>query len=162
MADDITYEFIWKVWQQEKKSGELQPLPKTFYKNCEDFLAKPTENLPNQTATNPQNAEKLLAEIIAKRKQKMLINAAYNRQELKTNIPEEISFYNSIREIMAENNFLTTKKANKTKLMALADIPQIILPSGSTIGPLKKGQTLKLDSQPDAKYLIDNAICSET
>jgi hypothetical protein len=45
-------------------------------------------------------------------------------------------------------------------LRSITDIPEIILPSGRKLGPLKKNEVLDIqDSAADTTYLISNAIC---
>jgi hypothetical protein len=158
MGETITYETIWQVWQKEKNSGELQQIPKTFYTDCQKF----TENAGQPTTTEPdkrQNAEKLVKEIITKRKQKILIALAYNKQTIPTEIPQEISFYNSIKEILGNHEFKPGNPEQRKVLVALSDLPQIILPSGAKLGPFKKGQPVNTESQKDTEYLIGNSIC---
>jgi DNA replication initiation complex subunit (GINS family) len=159
MAEQLTYEMIWQVWQKEKNSGELQPIPKTFYTDCQKFVSetKPADGF--ETTDTKQNTERLVKEIIAKRKQKILIALAYNKQTIQTEIPQEISFYNSVKETINKHEFRPETQQQKKELIAISDIPQIILPSGARLGPFKKGQTINTESQKDTDYLIENTIC---
>ena len=73
----------------------------------------------------------------------------------------EAEFYTSLLELTGKYKIDPTKIIKSNKLLrSLTDIPEIILPSGKRLGPLKKDEILNIhDSAADITYLISNAIC---
>jgi len=50
---------------------------------------------------------------------------------------------------------------NTRVLRSMKDIPEIVLPSGNRIGPLKKDQIIEKLSEQDTNYLTENTICEQ-
>jgi hypothetical protein len=156
--DDNFYDFLWQAHQKEKNTTELQSLPQNFYTGMNTVIKKiDTEGLGNNPKTR-ENALKLLNEIIERRKQKILIYIAYKKQPPQSNIIEEADFYNSIVSVTKKNAFLSDGVATK-KFKVIGDLPEIVLPSGSKVGPLSKDQIIELNNREDIEYVTSNNVC---
>ncbi len=156
MGEDISYDYIWNLYQKEKQTNQLLQLSKTFYSDIIEYLGR-TQLQEQQKA----NMEKILVNLFEKRKQKIFLYLAYNKPLPPQLDNSEQDFYNHLLEEMAKHRIDPTKKIKSNKLLrSLTDIPEIILPSGRKLGPLKKDEILDMqDSAADVTYLITNAIC---
>ncbi|MGC8478405.1 MAG: hypothetical protein ACP5NE_00545 [Candidatus Micrarchaeia archaeon] len=159
MEENLSYEILWQASYKEKKTNELQTLPKTFYEDINAYLIslKGDEELETK-----RNAQKLLSELIEKRKQKILIYIAYNKPLPQPSIEIEQEFYEKVSTIFKAEVFDKTaaKHAKEETLNVVKDIPELLLPSGKRIGPLKKGDLLPVVDKEDAEFLKAAAICS--
>lgn len=156
MGEDISYDYIWNLFQKEKQTNQLLQLNKTFYSDITDFLQKATLTEPQKT-----NLEKILIGLFEKRKQKIFLYLAYNKP-LPTQLDNsEMDFYNDLLALTGKFKIDPNQKIKSNKMLrSLTDIPEIILPSGRKLGPLKKNEILDIqDSTADMTYLINNAIC---
>jgi DNA replication initiation complex subunit (GINS family) len=156
MGEDISYDYIWNLYQKEKQTNQLLQLSKAFYPDIMEYLSKAT--LSDQQKLN---MEKILVNLFEKRKQKIFLYLAYNKP-LPTQLDStEQEFYTNILETINKYKIDPTKKIKSNKLLrSLTDIPEIVLPSGRKLGPLKKDEILDMqDSSADVTYLISNAIC---
>ncbi|MEM3227901.1 MAG: hypothetical protein QXK65_03070 [Candidatus Micrarchaeaceae archaeon] len=161
MEQDLRYESLWQAAYKEKKSNELQILPKTFYRDMWDYIKslKGTSEDPEITS----NASKLLEELFERRKQKILIYVAYNKLLPQPVIDSEQKFYESILEKYKSEKLEQTVAASKLieeRLNVIKDIPEILLPSGKKIGPLKKGESIFAENEEDKEFLKTAEICS--
>lgn len=159
----MSYETIWQVYHKEKQTNELQLLPDFFYSttqiNSIKTDLKDEENQNNYDVK--ENIERLITKIFEKRKQKLLIYSAYNKS-LPQPIPNiELDFYDKLQKL--KNTYILNIKETQlnTSLKSLDYLPEIILPSGEKIGPLKKEQIIEIKSKEseDINFLINNSIC---
>jgi hypothetical protein len=163
MATSITYDSLWEIYQKEKQTNQLLPLPKTFYTDALVFIngLSSTDDITKSTKTNSIN---ILGNIFEKRRQKILVYIAYGKQ-----LPQPVSdleqeFCDKVQGILKVNKLdsinIKTTDANKVPLKSLKDIPEVILPSGNKFGPFMKGQVIEIrDYESDIEFLIDNSIC---
>ncbi|MCL5117451.1 MAG: hypothetical protein M1124_01310 [Candidatus Marsarchaeota archaeon] len=168
---NISYETIWQILHKEKQTNELQLIPNTFYNDVEHFIkiSKSDININNVDNDNSENDKLntkenivfLLNKIFEKRKQKLLIYVAFNKQ-MPQPLPEiEISFYNRLNELKKEFTLNLEEKAQGIFLKVISDIPSIRLPSGGKIGPLQKDEIINIKEKEseDINFLINNSIC---
>lgn len=156
--NDNFYDFLWQAHQKEKNTTELQQLPQNFYSEMNKIIRGiESEGLGNNPKTR-ENALKLLNEIIERRKQKILIYVAYKKQPPQSNIVEELDFYNSVINVTKVHAFLSNSSASK-KFKAVGELPEIVLPSGSKVGPLSKDQIIELNNREDIDYVTSNGVC---
>ncbi len=163
MSDNVTYDVIWQVLRREKQTNELLAIPKSFYADVSAFIDSIDKNHNEENDQLRANTVKLVTEMYEKRKQKILIYTALGRA-LPSSLPaEETSFYNDVMERFKSSQFTYTRHgdANKTTLESLLDMPEILLPSGSRVGPLVKNQYLTVDNEDDAAFLVSNALCKK-
>lgn len=156
MGEDISYDYIWNLCQKEKQTNQLLTLSRTFYVDIIDYMSKST-----LSESQKANMEKLLASLFEKRKQKIFLYLAYNKPLPQPLDNTENDLYNSILEMAAKHKIDPSQKIKSNILLrSITDIPEIILPSGRKVGPLKKNEILDIkDSTADMTYLINNAIC---
>lgn len=151
-----TYDVIWQVWQKEKQSTKLQQIPKTFYADVFSFAAggpAPTE----AEATTKENVRRLADNIYERRKQKMLAYLAYSQQPPQPLPPEEERFYSRLYSIIKDDRLEGGVRQNT--LTATQNVPKIVLPSGSEVGPLAKDESVSVEDGTDREFLISNNLC---
>ncbi len=161
MEEDLAYESLWQAAYKEKKTNELQTLPKTFYFDANSYINSLKEN--DDDSETKRNAQKLLNELVEKRKQKILIYVAYNKSLPQPSIGEEQEFYEKVLATYKSQNFgqkEATAEKEEELLNVVKDVPEILLPSGKKLGPLKKGDVLPVQDKDDAEFLKSIAICS--
>ncbi len=100
----------------------------------------------------------MLYNIYKKRKQKILIYLAYNKQVPQPMPVIEQNYYEKLLVIINSEK-LNLEETDNKNLLALQSIPKIILPSGNEIGPLEKDQFIFAENEEDKKFLINNNIC---
>jgi DNA replication initiation complex subunit (GINS family) len=163
MEDYMSYDYLWQLCQKEKQTNQLLLIPKTFYEDMSDFITSldPTNE---KSAQIKANATKLLSELFESRKQKILFYVAHGRALPQPISTMEAEFYDSIAQVMKSSRIeLGSTKSNHTSLKSLVDIPEIMLPSGNKLGPLKKDQLLDAKlSDADLNFLLANAICANS
>lgn len=162
MVETITYDYLWQAYQKEKQTNQLLLVPKTFYEDSFEFI----NNLKSTKDHDPaivENAARLLNDFFDKRKQKILIYIAYNRQLPQPISNNELEFYNKTLQIVKSEklDLIVQQKNNIQTLKSIKDIPEIILPSGNKIGPLTKDQIVSTTNEQDRKYLMENTICEQ-
>lgn len=136
--------------KNEKKTGELVPLPKDFYRQAEQTLKDSGESESNEYSS----VSKLIASIREKRAQKLLIYVAYDK-DLPQSIPsEDEDLYIQIKKIVNKN--APENKSIKVKITK--KIPQVITPSGNSIGPFEQNEVVYLSDMADVKFIIDNKL----
>jgi len=162
MVENITYDYLWQAYQKEKQTNQLLLVPKTFYEDSFEFITN-LKTTKDHDPTVVENATRLLNDFFDKRKQKILIYIAYNRQLPQPISNNELEFYNKTLQIVkSEKLDLIVQQKNITlTLKSIKDIPEIILPSGNKIGPLKKDQIVDATNEQDRKYLMENTICEQ-
>ncbi len=161
MEEAITYDYLWQAYQKEKQTNQLLLLPKTFYSDTVEFVKKYRED-KSLNITVMENTIKLLNEFFERRKQKILVYIAYDKQLPQPISNNEIEFYNKLLQIVkSEKLNLDAKSSINTPntLKSAKDIPEIVLPSGNKLGPLRKNQIIEMENEQDRTYLIENTIC---
>jgi DNA replication initiation complex subunit (GINS family) len=153
--EDSFYENLYNYLQEEKKTGDLQPLPKDFYKVSTEYFNKMKVDSDSESATKQRmNFEILLTKLKERRKQKLLIYLAYQKKlPSKTPLEEEEIFF-KIKNII--DNEPERIKISRIKINE--DIPEIISPKGEKIGPLNKNQIIELTDKNEVEFLIKNKI----
>lgn len=164
MAETLSYDYLWQACQKEKQTNQLLLVPKTFYEDITEYIDSLPQSGPNGADSGVKaNSIKLLNEIFERRKQKILLYVAYNKQLPQPISNLELEFYNRLIEVARATRLghQSVRQGNGTALKSLKDIPEIILPSGNKIGPLKKDQVLEMrkGSDPDIEFLTKNMIC---
>ncbi len=161
MNDDFIYESLWQAYQKEKQSNELQLLPKTFYEDIIEYIGKIPKNGSEEEKSLETNILNMLNNLFERRKQKLVIYAAYNKQIPTSIAQKEIEFYEKIKKAISSNTLEYTKSQDEkiVVLRSVQKIPEIILPSGRKVGPLENEQILEVKDKDDVKFLINNGIC---
>lgn len=159
----MSYDYLWQLCQKEKQTNQLTLIPKTFYEDISNFITSldPNNEKSMQIKTN---AIKMVNELFESRKQKILFYVAHSRSLPQPICTIESEFYDNILRIVKSSKIVFEgAKDNHMALKSLVDIPEIMLPSGNKLGPLKKDQLLK-DKFPDAdlNFLLANAICANS
>jgi len=158
---DISYDVLWQTYQKERQSNELQLVPKNFYDSFKEFINSHATGAEDEKSQK-ENAAKLLTGIFEKRRQKMLIYAAYGRQLPSPAPQQDVEFYEQAIKLLKSNALDYSKEKPKAQtLRSMQSIPQIILPSGRKIGPLDKEQLIEIEDKEDTTFLINNGICKQ-
>ncbi|MGC9190649.1 MAG: hypothetical protein ACP5FR_01925 [Candidatus Micrarchaeia archaeon] len=130
-------------------------MPKSFYNSLIEYI--------NTKASGVEkiNGTKMLADLFEERKQKMLLLIAYKKQLPDTIDEHELNFYNSIVEIISNTKLNFGAEQQKGKLLKVVnEIPEIILPSGKKIGPLKKDEIINSENiSEDVNFLLSSGVC---
>jgi DNA replication initiation complex subunit (GINS family) len=150
METEMQTETIFAKLIEEKKTGELQPLPRNFYANIEADNKKPK----NANTQELQNKQSTLGALKSRRMQKILVYLAYNKP-LPTPLPaeEEDIYYQILKIINKEEQQVKT-----TTIKINIKIPEIITPNGSKIGPYQEGDTIQIANTSDVEFIINNKI----
>jgi DNA replication initiation complex subunit (GINS family) len=160
--EDISYESLWQVVYKEKKSNELQAVPKTFYDDILKYIERQENQQNGEANETKQNAERLLNDLFERRKQKILIYIAHNKSLPQPTIPAEQKFYELVLDDYKKTTLDGYKKEDrpgKTNLYINKDIPEILLPSGSKIGPHKAGDKIEVSDDEDVEFLKSTQTC---
>ena len=160
--EDLSYESLWQAVYKEKKTNEIQTIPKTFYDDIEKYIEKLGKGENEETSETKQNAIKLLEGLFEKRKQKILIYIAHNKSLPQPMPPAEQKFYELVSEDCNKTTLDGYKSSTEQKITSLRvnkDIPEIILPSGKKIGPYKAGDKVNTDNMEDISFLKSTEIC---
>ncbi len=165
MVNDIKFDVLWQTWQKERKSSMLQQVDRNFYHDAMEFYDNVKKSEDQDLKTN---LIKILTNIIELRKQKLLAYVAYNKPIQQTLPKEELDFYKAVAtysKTFQENLFsghgLEIPQKQNTELKVKQEVPEIILPSGNKIGPLMKNNTIYVDDEADAEFLLNNGICTK-
>jgi DNA replication initiation complex subunit (GINS family) len=152
--EELTPEVFFEKLQAEKKTGELLTLPVDFYQAAEKEAKRMELNSTFENKHYLENFKKLLNQLKERRIQKVLIYLAYNKQ-LPQPIPkEEEDIYNKIKEVISGES----KVKPSTKIKINIDIPEIITPKGSKIGPFSKGQIIEIEDDSEVEFILQNKI----
>jgi hypothetical protein len=137
---------IFVALKNEKQTGELQQLPKDFYKKHQQFQRSSDQE--------SQNASRAINSLREKRTQKILVYIAYGKPIPQPVPQEDEETYNKIRHILKKEN------ADKisTKIKITSNIPEIITPNNNKIGPFKQNEIVELQEQSEIKFIIENKI----
>lgn len=162
MDEDITYDYLWQAYQKEKQTNQLLLIPRTFYEDTILFIKNAQQN-KGQDQITIENTTRLVNDFFEKRKQKILIYVAYNKQLPQPISNNETEFYNKVLQaVKLEKLDFASSKSTNYMLKSIKDLPEIILPSGNKIGPLQKDQMIEAKNEQDRNYLIDNTICEQS
>ena len=149
MAEILTTEEIFKKLQEEKRTGELMPLPKEFY-----IEAGAVEKQDGKSEAEKGNTTKLINSLRERRRQKLLVYIAYNKP-LPSLVPqEEEDLYREIERIINKGN----SHSRNTKIKMNASLPQVITPKGNKLGPYKQNEIIEVSDSSDVEFLINNKL----
>ena len=146
----LTSNDISTLLKNEKKTGELLTLPKEFYSQAEDTL----KTSGGIDSSEYNSAAKLINTLKEKRIQKLLIYLAYNKTPPQPIPTEEEDLYIQIKKILNKN--VPESKAIKVKI--IKKIPQVLTPSGNSVGPFEQNETIYLSDMADVKFIVDNKL----
>lgn len=149
---EITVEQLYNMSLSEKKTGEVLPLPKEFYKVAESKLKS------LESGGDPQhlgNFKKLLASVKERRIQKLLIYLAYNKV-LPSQVPEEEEELYSKVKLLLNSNEPPSQKLRRIRVTT--EMPQLMMPNGIKSGPYKQNQLLELSDNYEAEFLLNNKL----
>lgn len=157
LSDSVTFDYLFDLFQEEKKKGDIQPLAKDFYIEALEYIKKLEQNgnMSVETTKKTENFKKLFVGLKERRKQKLLIYLAYNKS-----LPEKIPFDEELLYMKIKNT-LNEQSQNETKLLKLkinSDIPEIITPNGSKLGPFNQNQIIEINNNIDLEFLINNKV----
>ncbi len=140
-------EVLYARLSDERKTGELLPLPVDFYRKLDL-----KENASDTDTT--VNNNKLLNTLKAKRIQKLLIYLAYDRQPPQPIPAEEGELYKRIRAVVSN----TDADEKSSRIKVLSDIPEIATPTGGKIGPYRANEIIELQDESDVEFVLKNKI----
>ncbi|MCL4365573.1 MAG: DNA replication complex GINS family protein [Candidatus Marsarchaeota archaeon] len=149
MENELTINYLNNILKNENKTGEIVSLPRNFYKNIEEkekTLTKDSDELKNMI--------KLFDLIKEKRRQKILIYLAYNKEIPRPLPSEEEDLYTQIRIILNKNQ----GEPKPQKIKFWKSIPEIITSTGNKIGPYEQAEIVLLYNLSDIKFIIDNKL----
>ncbi|MHB1829929.1 MAG: hypothetical protein ACYCO0_00895 [Candidatus Micrarchaeaceae archaeon] len=152
MDIEINVSGLLALLRNERKSGEVIPLPKDFYAKTKEKLGSYEKDTDEYKNTN-----KIISSIKEKRTQKILVYLAYNKDLPKPVPSEEEDLYIQIKNIINNN-----EGAKPTKVKITKTIPQIVTPSGSKIGPYEQNETVYIYDHTDTKFIVENKIGETT
>ncbi|MDE1874127.1 MAG: hypothetical protein KGI04_03345 [Candidatus Micrarchaeota archaeon] len=155
MAVSITAESLFLSLQQEKATGELQPLPHDFYANATALVATLSkQDQGEEKARRVENVVKMLMSLKEKRKQKLLLYIAYSRP-LPATIPnEEEALFNELHKTLNAG----APETKLSKLKIISDVPEVLTSQGRKVGPYKHGEIVELSDSGDVEFIIKNKI----
>ncbi len=149
-------EFIKTVFDkfaEEKKTGELLPITKDFYKKAEERSTVTVEDGPEAKKTK-ENTLKTLQALKTRRLQKLLVYLAYDRRPPLQLTEEETEIYSKIKKLIEEKS----EKQKTIKIKILYKIPEIINPKGGKMGPYEPNQIIECTEGEEAAFLVNNKI----
>ena len=155
VATNITTEMMFARLQQEKVTGELLSLPKDFFSQTASFIstlgaAGNEEDKKKQL----ENTIKIIFSLKERRKQKLLVYLAYNKQ-LPNPVPEEEEvLYNEIHQILSRD----TAAVKVFRFKITASIPEVLTNEGRKIGPYNEGDLIEVANKSDAEFIVKNRI----
>lgn len=148
MEEETTVENLFRRLSEEKKTGELLPLPFDFYKQDREEEKKTGEE------KQKENRLRILNMLRARRVQKILIHLAYGRQPPKPIPKEEEKLYLTIKKILDEES----NNGKIIKIKIKSKIPEIITPRGVKLGPYQENEIVETENDADVEFIINNGI----
>lgn len=126
-----------------------------YYSSAIHFISLLEADSRNEESRNTaENAKNVFAALRERRKQKLLLYIAYNKQ-LPASLPvEEESLYNEITNLLNQN----APKPKPTRLRILSDVPEVLTKTGKKIGPYKKDEVVELFDNLDVEFVAENKI----
>ncbi|MGI0141072.1 MAG: hypothetical protein ACREBF_00250 [Candidatus Micrarchaeales archaeon] len=153
---DVSVEQLFSMLQAERKTGEVIPLPRDFYKNAVQKLSKLEQ--AQEDIQHSGNFRKLLATVKERRTQKLLIYLAYNKQ-LPSQVPEEEEeLYKSIKHLLEEK---TNHAEQLRKIKISTDVPELVMPNGQKAGPYKQHQVIESADNYETDFLLNNKLAEQ-
>ncbi|MDE1827587.1 MAG: hypothetical protein KGH65_00280 [Candidatus Micrarchaeota archaeon] len=150
---EISVDQLFNMIQAEKKTGEVIPLPRDFYRNAIQKLSKLEQIQEDQQHSG--NFKKLLSQVRERRVQKLLIYLAYNKQ-LPSLVPEEEEeLYRGIKALLDKKEAGVTKVR---KIRIIAETPELVMPNGGKSGPYKEHQVIETTDNYEAEFLLNNKL----
>ena len=137
------------------------PLHKDFYGDVELFIEKLSDPTNPEMATIKANIIKISNDIFNRRKQKVLLYVAYKRPLPSQSPAIESRIYESISETMNCGLEGKINAVTEQAMEVLDNIPEVMMPNGSKIGPLSKGQRISITNNEEAKFLVEAGICKK-
>lgn len=155
MAFVMSTPLLFSKLQQEKANGELTQLQIDFYTQATEFENSLNERDRNEENHNQQeNFKKMLISLKERRKQKLLMYAAYGKP-LPPIIPvEEERLYNEVRQLLAKED----QHVKISKFRITSDIPEVLTTNGRKLGPFKQGEVVEISNSNDAEFIVKNKI----
>jgi DNA replication initiation complex subunit (GINS family) len=151
---EISFSFLYTAYQEEKKTNEIQQLPKDFYTSVGFFMKEQENKEGSKEQKQLENIKKIVFGIKNIRKQKILLYIAYDKS-IPIKIPEEEeNLYYRIKSIMEGEE----KNENIKKVKIKLGIPEVISPSGNKIGPFNQNQVVDIINKDDIEFLVSNQI----
>lgn len=146
MAFLISTEDLFSRLSEERRTGDLLPLPQDLYASIEaNKLADKTQE---------ENRQRLVATLRARRTQKILTYLAYGRKLPKPIPAEEERLYIRLKKIVEEDG----PTAAQSKIKILVSAPELVTPEGRTVGPFEKNTIVEIGNRQDLEYLLKNKI----
>lgn len=142
----VSAEDIFSRLSEEKKTGDLLPLPEDLYSKIE------ANRLPDKT--QEENRQRLVATLRARRTQKILTYIAYGRKLPKPVPDEEEKLYIRIKKTIEEDG--ATPASPKIKILVSA--PELMTPEGRKVGPFEKNTIVEIGNRQDLEFLLKNKI----
>ena len=136
----------------EKKTGELLPMGRDFYKQAESKTTAAPED-SEEVAKAKENISKTLMLLRSRRMQKILIYLAYNRRPPPQLAEDEETIYLQIKELLS----VRKKKPGTARIKILHKIPEIINPKGGKTGPYEQNEIVECSAE-EAAFLVANKI----
>ena len=150
MEADFSVNGLYNLLKTEQKSGEVISLQKDFYLKIEEKL----KTYGSANGDEYKNIQKVVNSLKERRRQKILVYIAYNK-ELPRPLPlEEEDLYIQIKNILNKSN--SEPKPSKVKIAKT--IPQIVAPSGSKLGPYEQNEIIYIYDRADAKFIVENKL----
>ncbi|MDE1855051.1 MAG: hypothetical protein KGH57_01890 [Candidatus Micrarchaeota archaeon] len=155
MSLTVSAEFLFSVLQQEKATGELQQLQQDFYIQADKYVASLSgKHRSEEDERQAENTKRMLASLLEKRKQKILLYIAYNKP-LPASVPvEEEKLFNDIRGVLTKDDSIT----KISKMRITSDIPEVFTTEGRKIGPFRQGEVVEVSDSNDIEFIIKNKI----
>ncbi|MGC8538362.1 MAG: hypothetical protein ACP5MK_00640 [Candidatus Micrarchaeia archaeon] len=151
-SEKFSAEKLFWLTQQERKVGEILPLPKTFYSETTEYVKK-LESAGNKT--EKENYEKMLYNLKEKRFQKILIYLAYGKS-IPSQVPDEERFlYEKVKQLIDEAKNSGPKTV---RIKINADLPELTTTTGNKIGPFKQNQIIEVINSSDAEFILNNKL----
>ena len=156
VTDDERIEELFDKVDKEKKTGELLPLPKDFYKRVREKIY--VSSRTNNAGFSTTSATKLVESLKARRIQKILTYLAYGKQ-IPVPVPEEEELlYTQIKKLVEQEQ----GNKNKIKIKIVSEIPEISTPYGKKIGPYKQNEIIETNDKQDIEFILNNNIGETT
>ncbi|MCC5994437.1 MAG: hypothetical protein LM587_02510 [Candidatus Aenigmarchaeota archaeon] len=167
----ISFEFLRKILNEERKSQNLTKLPDNFYENVKVYLEEKRKAVrERKDEIELRNIERIVENIFNLRERKivnfaiMSVRAGVQPSNL---TEDEKIFFNRLVEILKERRTLVEKiKSNEEKkeleilVVFKQDFPAFVGIDGQTYGPFKKGDIAKLPEE-NRKMLVAKGVVEE-
>lgn len=157
MEEEKQVETLFSKLTEEKKTGELLPLPEDFYQSAASVEEEKHRANEENKERYEHSRQALIKTIKAKRTQKILIYLAYGKPLPKPLPKEEEKLYRNIKKILQSD----TKTGSITRLRITSQIPEIITPEGNRIGPFQQNEIVETENKGEVEFILNNKIGEE-